>query len=410
MQSLLILGRQPDIGLAELESLYGSDKLKLLTKQSVLVDIDPCLLAFKRLGGSIKFAKLLTELDTDKWQDVIDFLAKSAPDHTKAMPNGKMNLGISAYGYDIKINEMSKSALKIKRAIQTTGRNVRIVPNKEQALNSAQVIHNKLTSQKSWELLIIKSDNSTYIAQTVMVQDINSYAKRDQARPSRDARVGMLSPKLAQIIINLANGQLKEAESESICNQPASSVQIPKLNRTILDPFCGTGVLLQEALLMGYKAIGSDINPRMVKATEDNLDWLNKHFKTGRDKHPIDTADATINLWPKFDILASETNLGPPFSQIPTRPQLAEAIKDIDRLLSEFLKNIAKQTKPGFRLCLAVPAWQVAPNNFQFLPLIDQIPNMGYNFVDLKWAKRERLIYYRPNQIVARQLLILIRK
>lgn len=63
---------------------------------------------------------------------------------------------------------------------------------------------------------------------TSFVQDIESYTARDQARPMRDARVGMLPPKLAQIIINLAlsNNDITE----------------------VLDPFCGTGVVLQEGI------------------------------------------------------------------------------------------------------------------------------------------------------------------
>jgi tRNA (guanine10-N2)-dimethyltransferase len=40
---------------------------------------------------------------------------------------------------------------------------------------------------------------------------------------------------------------------------------------TILDPFCGTGGILIEAGLMGLKAIGADIENKMVKGTEANL-------------------------------------------------------------------------------------------------------------------------------------------
>ena len=50
MQSLLILGRQPSLGLAELESLYGASALTTVGNQAVIVDVDPCLLAFDRLG------------------------------------------------------------------------------------------------------------------------------------------------------------------------------------------------------------------------------------------------------------------------------------------------------------------------------------------------------------------------
>ena len=79
---------------------------------------------------------------------------------------------------------------------------MRIVPNKALDLSSAQVLHNKLTHRGSWELLLVRGGDKTYLAQTLFVQNIEAYAARDQARPKRDARVGMLPPKLAQILIN----------------------------------------------------------------------------------------------------------------------------------------------------------------------------------------------------------------
>src|SRR6185503_16098722 len=103
------------------------------------------------------------------------------------------------------------------------------------------------------------------LAQTLFVQDIEAYGARDQARPARDARVGMLPPKLAQIILNLSAGPLRPAA--------------PQLERLrILDPFCGTGVILQEALLMGYSVLGTDIEPRMADYSKRNLRWLYEKF------------------------------------------------------------------------------------------------------------------------------------
>lgn len=65
MQSLLIFGRQPSLGIAEVESLYGPEAIRVVGDKVGIVDVDPCLLAFDRLGGSMKFCKILTTLDTD---------------------------------------------------------------------------------------------------------------------------------------------------------------------------------------------------------------------------------------------------------------------------------------------------------------------------------------------------------
>jgi tRNA (guanine10-N2)-dimethyltransferase len=40
---------------------------------------------------------------------------------------------------------------------------------------------------------------------------------------------------------------------------------------TFLDPFCGTGGILIEGSLLGFNALGSDIDPRMVEGSMENL-------------------------------------------------------------------------------------------------------------------------------------------
>jgi tRNA G10 N-methylase Trm11 len=411
MQSLLVLGRQPSLGLAELESLYGKDKLEVIADKAVIVDVDPCLMAFDRLGGSIKFCKVLTKLETTDWKQVEKFLLKVSPDHSQQMPEGKMRLGISAIGFQLDLNQMHNTGLSLKKAIKKTGRNVRFVPNKTLELSSAQVLHNQLTGQTGWELVLIKVANQTVIAQTVKVQDIVAYTKRDRDRPKRDARVGMLPPKLAQIIINLATGKIPEDKLESICDIPAGEpIPLPYLNKTILDPFCGTGVLIQEAMLMGYGVYGTDLEPRMVDYTTENASWLTIHFPASDKNSHFESADATSSHWQnRFDFVASEVYLGRPFTSMPDAEVLSRTVGECNLILKKFLKNIHSQIQPGSRLCLAVPAWQIKPNQLKRLPLIDQIEDLGYKLVSFEHAGDDHLSYYRQDQIVARQLLVLTR-
>jgi hypothetical protein len=56
------------------------------------------------------------------------------------------------------------------------------------------------------------------------VQDIDAYAERDFERPMRDAFVGMLPPKLAQIMLNLAVGEeFLESRVLSLRRRPTHS-------------------------------------------------------------------------------------------------------------------------------------------------------------------------------------------
>jgi tRNA G10 N-methylase Trm11 len=411
MQSLLILGRQPSIGIAEIESLYGSEKITMVSKQAVIVDVDPCLLAFDRLGGSVKFCKLLTKLPSTDWPSIEKFLIEVSPKQVVAMPPGKMKLGISAYGFKISAKSILASGLSLKKAIQETGRSVRLIPNKDTVLNSAQVSHNKLTGPTGWELDIIKSANETVIAQTIKVQDIDAYAIRDRERPKRDSRVGMLPPKLAQIIINLAVGKLAEDQLKSICDIAAEDdIPLPDLGQTILDPFSGTGVLVQEALIMGYRTYASDLEPKMIDYTEQNIDWLIKRQPFYKNKTVYEVSDAIKAKWNgNYNFVASELYLGSPLTSMPDNASLSRNIKNCNTIITKFLSNIATQIESGTRLCLAIPAWQIRPDQFSTLPLIDQIKDLGYNRVSFNHVSNDDLIYYRSNQIVARQLLVITR-
>ena len=412
MQSLLVLGRQPALGLAELESLYGADKLKSVGEQAVIVDVDPCMLAFDRLGGSTKFCKLLTELDTTNWKEIEEFLLEVSPGHSTRMPEGKMQLGLSVIGLEVSTRQIEATGLSIKKAVRRTGRPVRLVPNKAKELNAAQIIHNKLTGPTGWELVFIKNGSKTVIAQTVKVQDIESYTRRDRERPKRDAKVGMLPPKLAQILINLGAGELPEDKLENICDIPAGQpIPKPLLDKTVLDPFCGTGVILQEALLMGYGAVGTDLEPRMVEYTDQNINnWL-KSWYDFETSAQTEVGDATNHKWNQpFDFIAAETYLGRPFTSKPTTDILNQTVSDTNLIIKKFLDNIYNQIESGTRLALAVPAWQISPNKFKHLPLIDSLSDLGYNRVSFEHVGDDRLIYFRPDQTVARQLIVITRK
>ncbi len=418
MKSLIILGRQPALGLAELESLYGPDKLKPIEDSAVIVDVDPSLLAFDRLGGAVKFAKILTELKTVSWDKIGDFLAQSSLDRSKDLAAGKMHLGISVYGFTQSPKQVQLLGLKLKRVIRATGRSVRVASNHEDNLSSAQVIHGHLCGPNGWELLLVKAGKQTVVAQTVKVQDIEAYTQRDRNRPARDSKVGMLPPKLAQIIINLSASPLPSETTSSVGNITPNQL-IPNskshFNGTLLlDPFCGSGVVLQEAAIMGYDCLGSDIDQRMTDYAKTNLDWLRSLPRSPLPKEvstEILRADATSYIWPrKPTLIASETDLGPPFGSFPSNYQLETAINNCNKIIRGFLTNIFKQIDSGTRICLALPAWQVSQTKLAHLPLLDSIEVIGYNRVSFRHARDEQLIYRRPGQIVARELLVLSKK
>jgi len=380
-----MLGRHPALGIAELERLYGAEHVVDM-KEAALLDIDAAEINFKRLGGTIKVARILTIINSTDWRVLSKFLKDNVPEHMQYQPEGKFTLGLSVYGIDVRLPKLNADLLEIKKAIRATGHPARIVPNKSLELNSAQVLHNKLTHKGAWELLFVRDGQKTILAQTMFVQDIEAYAARDQARPKRDARVGMLPPKLAQIMINL-NGPQEKAR--------------------VLDPFCGTGVVLQEAMLMGYSVVGTDIEPRMVEYTKENLQWLVSKNPSINGMAVIEVGDATTFKWPPFSIVASEVYLGRPLVKLPDDNKLKAIISDVNTITRKFLVNLASQLKAGRTAVIAVPAWRRTDGKIVRLPLIDHLTDMGYTQLDLKHVSASDLVYYREDQVVARQLLIL---
>lgn len=411
-KSLCVLGRQPTLSLAELESLYGAQHVKPCLPHAALLNIAASEINFKRLGGTLKVAQLLSVLPSSDWESAYQYLAQNIPKHLQNVPEGKFTLGVSAYGLDVSLKEFNAGLLSLKKIIRASGRSVRIVPNKALELNAAQVLHNSLTKRGAWELLLVRDGKQIYLAQTYFVQDIEAYAARDQARPKRDARVGMLPPKLAQIIINLAVGQIERtAGSIQRTDNKSQTPDVQRYTLRVLDPFCGTGVILQEALLMGYHVIGTDIDPRMVEYSKTNIKWLVEKYPQIEGHVVIEQADATAYQWPRFSVLASEVYLGRPLASWPTPEKLREIINDVNTIIKKFLENLAPQLKAGQQVCLAVPAWRSnvigLTYHIKHLPLLDTLTDMGYNRVDLVHVKNDDLVYFREDQIVARELLIL---
>jgi tRNA G10 N-methylase Trm11 len=403
---IAILGRQPKISLAELESLFGAEKVTPIGEYAALIDT-PEPLPQARLGGTIKSAKLLTKLPSTTLEGAFRSLQSSIPEHLAYLPDGKLQFGVSIYGFKAQKNWLLRQMLELKKVIRKQGRSVRIIENKSEALETAQVLYNKLTSPLGWELLLIKDGPDVLLAQTTAVQDIDAYAARDFERPMRDAYVGMLPPKLAQIMLNLAvSGQSFELNSTDL-DEANSKIQDPRSHTCVLDPFCGTGVVLQEAMLMQYSAYGTDLSEKMVRYTRENLNWLQETLHLQAQWY-LEVADATKHTWRQpIDAVVCETYLGKPLTALPSATELDQIIHEADQIAEGFLKNIHPQLKSGTRLVLALPAWALKNATFRHLKVLDHLENLGYNRLDLVHAKKSDLLYHRENQVVARELTIL---
>lgn len=365
MKYLAILGRQPKISIAELSALYG-DIHQISASLATFDSNTPPQI--NRLGGTIKLAEKITE-------SPVDFLSH--------IDNKKIVFGLSDYSTHASTKSVFTESLKLKKILTRHGHSVRIITSKSPVLTTATSLHNGLSGKNPHKIELIKFANNWY--RVIGIQDIDAYSARDQARPARDAKVGMLPPKLAQILINLCG-------------------PLPDGSR-LLDPFCGTGVVLQEALLMGYRPYGTDINPRMVEYSKKNLHWLISSHEDTTSSFDISVGNATNYIWtPPIDAVACEGYLGTPMSQIPTDIILKREKQACEEIILSFLKNLAPQIKKDTPVVIAVPAWLRENHTYSRLLILDLLENMGYNVSN---TSREGLLYHRDDQIVARDIIIM---
>ncbi len=393
MKSFARLGRQPAIGFAELESLFGANSVNKLDSSLGVINREINYLEARNLGSVIKVGKVSAIISYSNWQSLENTIYEAMSEELTTKTSRKINFGISVYGISVKPGDVTALGIKIKRKLQKKNLAPRLVQSSNGRLSTAQIINNKLDGRSGIEVVVYGFGPKVLIGTTTYEQDISGYTARDQARPKRDAFVGMLPPKLAQTIINLASGKQRDQDKDSL---------------TLLDPFCGTGVVLQEALLMGYSVYGSDISSKMVDYSIENIAWLKqKHPRRTNQYTRIELGDATTHTWEKeISLVACETYLGSPISMMPNQEKLQKLLEETNVLHKKMLQNLAGQIKPGTRLCLAVPAWRVK-NGFASLPTLDLLAKIGYNRIDFKLASQADLIYIRDNQFVGRELVVL---
>lgn len=368
---IAILGRQPELGLVELESLLGGNGVEPVGPMAVrfgqAIEID-------RFGGIQKLGRVLYEGAAKDIQTV--------PSLPLELPTneGKLVFGLSIYGTRLTPRAITALGLEFKKRLREQGSVRLVTPTAGTALSAAQLHHNQVL-ERGFELLVVVAGPRMLVAVTTAVQNIDWYSRRDYDRPARSARVGMLPPKLAQVLVNTTTA-------------PA-----------VFDPFCGTGVVLQEARLLGREVAGSDLADDMVVASQTNMQWLETVAPTPLPSWRVELADARTVEVPAGAAVVSEGYLGPNLTQSPTPAQLKSIRAEMLALYRAALARWAMQLPAGGEVSLCAPAWR-RRGGWDYLGLVDELSDLGYTLKGFKHV-RTPLLYARDDQVVGRQLLLL---
>jgi tRNA G10 N-methylase Trm11 len=383
----------------------------------------------KKLGGVVKILEVI-DVIKKREADSVNFALKHyfKPSILKKQffkdYKGKTQFGVSIYILDMALlkrpepkpndkfqgafssvfSEPKRVGMMIKNGLTEAGASVRLVLPEYNSLSLASVVVTKnLLLQKGAEICILAAQDKIFTARTLTVQDFEDYGRRDYQRPVRDEKQGMIPPKVAQVMLNLAG-----------C----------KTGDTILDPFCGIGTIVQEGLLLGFRMIGSDINKTAIKGSEQNLEWFRNRYKIAPGKYGLETCDATdvAQLLEKsgqeISAIVTESTLGPIYGQYPKPDEIAKNFKDLENLYKKSFKEFAKFLPSKGKIVMCVPAYKKTRETYEMFPHLDFAAALGYNLVDiispsvakklkfLKLTARKTAIYDRKDQIVAREICI----
>ena len=390
MKYFFVLGTNAALSVAELNAVLGLKQPRLLAADFLVAegawDFDPDNL-IKRLGGIIKIGRVVKEIKSGSDANLHAAVRELAVFRQEAAAEGKFNFGISTYGK--RYFNKQDLGLKLKKYFSDAKISSRFVISREKTLSSVVVAQNKLL-KRGVEIILAGDGDNIIIGETLAVQPFKDLSLRDYGRPSRDDLSGMLPPKLAQIMLNLA--QVKEADA-------------------IIDPFCGSGTILSEAIVLGYKNLfGSDISPKAVDDTRKNISWTKELYKVGdfRSKLAVQNVldlSQTIKE-ASIDAVVTEPYLGPQRGLI----SFAVVIRDLEELYSGAIAEFSKILKPGGRVVMVWPMFYgekpMTPDYAGF-KVMNMIPAdlRGNEFI--KQTKRDTIVYSRPNQKVYREVVVL---
>lgn len=377
MKYLFFLGNHPMLALAEIQSLLdflgiestsqslSSDLYEVNTNIELPHDI------IDRLGGTIKIAQHISDSDT-----------YDAPMLEQIIDEKDRVFGLSFYNIQIRTFEILTLSKRIKKIIQAKDRKINfLVPRDGTALTSAQII--KKISGRGIEIIVLSNKGKFIIAKTVGSQNIDRWSRLDYGIPYSDPQKGMLPPKLAQIMINLA-------------------LSSDTKNPIIYDPFCGCGRVMMQCSLSHFSSYASDIDKKSVSNTKANMQWLKTSFGLDSDMNEkifeYDATKSGVNeiIKEKISAIVTEPYLGKPMKIAPSMAYINKMFTDLSEIYLQSLINMKSILKSDGRAVIVFP--KIGDHSL-YTKIVDKIENLGYH-------KVSNFNYSRSYQIVKREIVV----
>lgn len=372
MPFVALLGAHPAIAAAELAAL-GHKPQELHGEKAWLADADIHAESLMgALGGTHRILQEIAEFPTSNEKEIINAVTS---DLEQRYPEGKVTFSLQG---DNGSGIRESASITLKRHLQSRGRSARAFAVRGKFSPAIAVIDNGLL-KRGGEYFMLRKGARWALCRTVAIQDIEEWGRRDFGRPRRNAKQGMLPPKLARMMVNLA-GNLQ--------------------GKALLDPFCGSGTILMEAGARGVtKLYGSDLAPLAIADTHTNLTWSKQTAElVSGDVRKLSTLFPGLTV----DAIITETYLGTPQKGTENRQYLLQELSTIEKLYSEAAHELFTVLNENGKMVICVPEYRLGSERFS-IPSQEIFERVGFTRIISDY---EPLVYHHEGQFVARRLEI----
>jgi len=201
-----------------------------------------------------------------------------------------------------------------------------------------------------------------------------------------------ISLRLAKILINLSQA---------------------KKEKTILDPFCGIGTVLMEAMNLQINAIGLDNDESMIEGAKRNLNWFKKKYNNSSNYKLFNAKAESISKFVQkneIDAVASEPYLGPLISFLPPEKKAKETIAELEKLYSAMFAELSKIMKKESIVAIILPQI-IADSNKKFRANEKVFLNYGFKKFYIMCELKEHNPYlYRDEESKIERLIYILQK
>jgi tRNA G10 N-methylase Trm11 len=385
LTKLFISGKNWKLSLAEIAAYLSAKEIKFnvnfFSKEFFAIHLEQdASLSIEDLGGTIKIGEAKTEFPTQiarqaffdknkqaQTQITATFSSSGLVD-VMAKSSKKVLFGVSIYSTSNVLRPLSGAIQRfvgsaMKDELADLGKKSKFMgfskDRRLPQLSHVEVLKKNLVENQA-EVLVCIGKEQTWVGNTIAVHNPFEFQKRDVYKPNQ-RRIFAMPPRIARIMVNL-----------SACTP----------GKVLLDPFCGVGTILQEALLAKAKVVGVDANSWCVKATTENLQWLTREYNLEDTDFRVVQGDVA-KLAQKIgqetvDCIVTEPDLGPALRQVPTRPYALKIIQKLETLYFGFGQEAYRVLKPDGRLVLVTPYIISRSGQAVTMPIGEKLRSFGF--------------------------------